>query len=357
MVEALYSIPGKEIARFLSNDMRPLNFEEKEGFLHMKSILKRPVALLFALAIALSLAACGNNETDTPSSAGESADAPYELQMEISQEDWDANRQYIELDTGITMSYVEMGDPDGPDLILQHGMTDNSRSWSLVASYFTEAGYHVYMPDLRGHGYTDKPDTGMYTINDYATDLAAFMDAKGIESADLVGHSLGSMTMQAFMFAYPERCEHVVLVSSTYCVADGAEGDVSMYDMAVNLGPDEHPDDAFMAGWYTNPNPVDEDFLSREMAESQQLDATAWRCITAGSGAVNLAPLYPYFDDSIPVLIMHGTADTFFGAEAQQQLCAALPFADYLEYDGIGHNIQWEIPEEFAADVLEFIAA
>ena len=215
----------------------------------MKSNGKRPAALLLALLMALSLAACGNNTNNTPSSAeNNSSNTTYELQMEISQEDWDANRQYIELDTGITMSYVEMGDPDGPDLILQHGMTDNSRSWSLVASYFTEAGYHVYMPDLRGHGYTDKPDTGMYTINDYATDLAAFMDAKGIESADLVGHSLGSMTMQAFMFAYPERCEHVVLVSSNYCVADGAEGDVSMYDMAVNLGPDEHPDDAFMAG-------------------------------------------------------------------------------------------------------------
>ena len=78
----------------------------------------RSLALLFALAMALSLAACGNNGTDTPSSAGETADAPYELQMEISQEDWDAHRQYIELDTGITMSYVEMGDPDGPDLIL-----------------------------------------------------------------------------------------------------------------------------------------------------------------------------------------------------------------------------------------------
>lgn len=324
----------------------------------MKSNGKRPAALLLALLMALSLAACGNNTNNTPSSAeNNSSNTTYELQMEISQEDWDANRQYIELDTGITMSYVEMGDPDGPDLILQHGMTDNSRSWSLVASYFTEAGYHVYMPDLRGHGYSDKPDTGMYTINDYANDLAAFMDAKGIESADLVGHSLGSMTMQAFMFAYPERCEHVVLVSSNYCVADGAEGDVSMYDMAVNLEPDEHPDDTFMAGWYTNPNPVDEDFLSREMAESQQLDATAWRCITAGSGAVNLAPLYPYFDDSIPVLILHGTLDTFFGAEVQQQLCQALPHAEYIEYDGIGHNIQWEIPEEFSTDVLEFIAA
>ena len=36
----------------------------------------RSLALLFALAMALSLAACGNNGTDTPSSAGETADAP-----------------------------------------------------------------------------------------------------------------------------------------------------------------------------------------------------------------------------------------------------------------------------------------
>ena len=353
MVEALYSIPGKEIARFLSNDMRPLNFEEKEGFLHMKSILKRPVALLFALAMALSLAACGNNETDTPSSAGESADAPYELQMEISQEDWDANRQYIELDTGITMSYVEMGDPDGPDLILQHGMTDNSRSWSLVAADFAEAGYHVYMPDLRGHGYSDKPDTGMYTINDYATDLAAFMDAKGIEKADLVGHSLGSMTMQAFMFAYPEKCNHVVLVSSAPCVGNGS---TDMYEMALALGSDEHPTDEFMAAWYSNPNPVDEDFLEREKAESQRLDATSWRCISAGSGAVNLEPLYPYFDDSIPVLLMHGSLDTLCDAQAQQDLKQDLPWVEYIEYDSVGHNIQWEIPEQCAEDILAFIA-
>ena len=42
--------------------------------------------------------------------------------------------------------------------------------------------------------------------------------------------------------------------------------------------------------------------------------------------------------------------------EALLQLCAAFPFADYLEYDGIGHNIQWEIPEQCAEDILAFIA-
>ena len=206
----------------------------------------RSLALLFALAMALSLAACGNDETDTPSSAGESADAPYELQMEISQEDWDANRQYIELDTGITMAYVEMGDPDGAPVLLIHGSTDNSRSWSMAAPYFAKAGYHVYMPDLRGHGYTDKPETGMYTVGDYAGDIAAFMEAKGIEKADIVGHSMGSAAAQAFLLTFPEKCGHVVLVSSSPVRARG----VGTYEMAIPLGEDEHPSDEFMDSWY-----------------------------------------------------------------------------------------------------------
>ena len=323
----------------------------------MKSNGKRPAALLLALLMALSLAACGNNTNNTPSSAeNNSSNTTYELQMEISQEDWDANRQYIELDTGITMSYVEMGDPDGPDLILQHGMTDNSRSWSMAAPYFAQAGYHVYMPDLRGHGYSDKPDTGMYTINDYANDLAAFMDAKGIEKADMVGHSMGSMTMQAFMFAYPERCNHVVLVSTKY-ISSADTVDTSMYEMASALGEDGHPDDEFMSAWYSNPNPVDEEFLQHEMAESQQLTSTAWRCIAAGSGIVDLGHYYPYFDDSIPTLILRGSLDTFSDDASQEALREALPFAEYIKYDGIGHNIQWEIPEQCATDILAFIAA
>ena len=322
----------------------------------MNTTFKRASALLLALIMAFSITACGTTPANTPSSSESSNEQPYELQMEISQEDWDDHRQYVELSTGITMSYVEMGDPDGDPLILQHGMTDNSRSWSIAAPYFAEAGYHIYMPDLRGHGYSDKPDTGMYTIDTYATDLAAFMDAMNIEKADLVGHSLGSMTMQAFMFAYPERCDHVVLVSTNY-ISSSSTVDTSMYEMASALGNDEHPDDEFMSAWYANPNPVDEEFLQHEMAESQQLTAAAWRCITAGSGIVDLAQYYPYFDDSIPTLILHGSLDTFFGDEAQANLREALPFSEYIAYDGIGHNIQWDIPEQCAQDILDFIAA
>lgn len=319
----------------------------------MKHFAKRPAALLLALMMALSLAACGSS-ANSPST-NESDNAPYELQMQIPQEDWDSHRQYIDLSTGITMSYVEMGVEDGPALILQHGMTDNSRVWSLSAPYFAAAGYHVYMPDLRGHGYSDQPDTGMYTVSDFAADLNAFMEAKDIEKADMVGHSLGSMTMQAFLLLYPERCNSVTLVASTPVYPDALG--TYYYEYALGLEDDAHPDDEFMAAWYTNPNPVDEEFLGYVMQESQQLSARSWQAISAGAAVEDLRPFYPFMDDSIPTLILHGSLDGFFGDEAQDELQKYLPFAQYKVYNGIGHNIQYEIPEQFAQDVLSFINA
>lgn len=318
----------------------------------MKTRLTRPTALLLALMMALSLAACGNNDANTPST-NEGNDAPYELQMEISQADWNDNRQYIELSTGITMAYVEMGVEDGAPLVLIHGMTDNSRAWSLSAAYFAEAGYHVYMPDLRGHGYTDKPETGMYTTGDHAADVSAFMEAKGIEQADIVGHSMGSATAQALLFSFPDKCKHVVLVSTSPMRGRGA----GTYEMAMQLGEDEHPSDEFMDAWYVNPNPVDEEFLSYEKEESQQLTANAWRCIGAGSVSTDFTKLYPYFDASVPMMILYGSADDFTTPDEQAELKGYFPDAKYLTYDGVGHNIPWEIPEQFAGDVLAFIAA
>ncbi len=319
----------------------------------MNTTFKRASALLLALMMAFSITACGTTPANTSSSNENVSEQPYELQMEIAQADWNDNRQYIELSTGITMAYVEMGNPDGDPLILIHGSTDNSRSWSMTAPYFAEAGYHVYMPDLRGHGYSDKPDTGMYTSGDYAADISAFMEAKGIAQADIVGHSMGSAATQAFLLNFPEKCDHVVLVSSSPVRARG----VGTYEMAITLDEDEHPSDEFMDNWYVNPNPVDEEFLGYEKDESQRLDADAWVCIGAGSATTDLTTLYPYMDTSIPVLILYGSVDSFTNPEEQAELKEAFPHAQYITYDGIGHNIQWEIPEQCAQDILNFIAA
>ena len=62
-------------------------------------------------------------------------------------------------------------------------------------------------------GKSDEPD-GYYTLATYATDLKEFFDAKGIEKAIFVGHSLGSFIGQAFALNFPECVEKLILVSS-----------------------------------------------------------------------------------------------------------------------------------------------
>ena len=162
---------------------------------------------------------------------------------------------------------------------------------------------------------------------------------------------MGYGSYKSFLLSFTALCKHVVLVSTSPVRARG----IGTYKMAITLGEDEHPSDEFMDAWYVNPNPVDETFLQYEMKESQQLTANAWRCIGAGSASTDLTPLYPYLDTSIPVMILYGSADDFTTPEEQEELKGYFSHAKYVTYEGIGHNIQWEIPEKAAADILSFL--
>ena len=70
---------------------------------------------------------------------------------------------------GIKLHYLEWGEPGKPDLLLVHGWTNFSASWTAVAEYFHDR-YHIVAPDLRGHGESDKPQTG-YRLRDFAEDI------------------------------------------------------------------------------------------------------------------------------------------------------------------------------------------
>jgi len=285
------------------------------------------------------------------------------LPFEIYQEEWADAKKYVELSTGIKMAYVEMGDPNGEVIILQHGMTDNSRSWSLAASYFTKAGYHVYLPDLRGMGKSDAPD-GYYTPITYATDMEAFFDAMRIDKAILVGHSLGSYTVQCFSIMFPERCNKIVLVSSLPMKGYQNETLIAAYEAYIEpLEEDEHPSDAFMDSWYATTlyeeqfANVFDLFLSNMKKEAQALSKKAWKNIMLGMIPVDMTELYSQIDPSIPVLVLHGDSDAMALTKYQEELCEIFNVNEhsYMNYIGIGHNIQFEMPEMCATDIISWI--
>jgi len=317
--------------------------------------MKKLLNILLIIAIMFSLVACKGNKEET----SEVADLP----MEISQEDWADTKKFVELSTGIKMAYVEMGDPNGEVVILQHGMTDNSRSWSMAAPYFTAAGYHVYLPDLRGMGKSDAPD-GYYSPVTYATDLKAFFDVMNIDKAVLVGHSLGSFTVQAFSIMFPELCDKIVLVSSIPLEGYQNVTLLGAYQKYVEpLDDDGHPSDAFMDSWYATVLKEDkyadifDTFLANMKKEAQVLSKKAWRNIMLGLISANFTEIYSQIDHSIPVLVLHGSEDTMTKGENQEELLKIFEVDEnsYVEYEGVGHNIQFEMPEKCATDIITWL--
>jgi len=316
--------------------------------------MKKIICFIFTIVFVVGLVGCKVEDNTSKT-----------LPQSISQDEWADAKQYVTLSTGIRMAYIEMGNINGPKIILQHGMTDNSRSWSLAVPYFVEAGYHIYLPDLRGMGKSDQPD-GYYTTITYATDMKAFFDVLGIDKAIVVGHSLGSFTVQTFALLFPELCEKVVLVSSIPVKQYQTESLINIYNNKIKpLAENEHPDDTFMNYWYDctfkEDNKVEVEFdkcIAGLKRESKALYKKTWENILLGLASTDLAGIYSNFDTTIPVLLLHGDLDTMTKNEYQEELRELLNINEntsYINYSGVGHNIQFEIPNECSNDIIRWL--
>jgi N-formylmaleamate deformylase len=102
---------------------------------------------------------------------------------------------------GIRIHYVRTGG-DKPSLVLAHGFSDNGLCWTPVAQAL-EGDYDVIMPDARGHGLSDAPETG-YDTEDRVADLVGFIQALELERPALMGHSMGANTVAFAAATYPD---------------------------------------------------------------------------------------------------------------------------------------------------------
>lgn len=109
-----------------------------------------------------------------------------------------------------TLRYVDLG--DGPPVVLVHGLLGSHLSWGNQIERLAER-YRVIAPDLFGHGESDKP-SGDYSLSSHAATIRDLMDHLDIESAPMVGHSLGGGIIMQMTYLFPERIDRLALVSS-----------------------------------------------------------------------------------------------------------------------------------------------
>jgi pimeloyl-ACP methyl ester carboxylesterase len=105
------------------------------------------------------------------------------------------------------------GSPSAGPFLLVHGLASNARLWDGIGRRLAETGRYAVAVDLRGHGRSDKPDSG-YDFATVAADLRALIGAlgPGFERPILVGQSWGASVVLDFAVRYPDLTRGIVLV-------------------------------------------------------------------------------------------------------------------------------------------------
>jgi non-heme chloroperoxidase len=255
----------------------------------------------------------------------------------------------VHLMSGLRLHYAEQGDRRGEAIIFLHGYSDSWFSFSGVLPLLSPS-YHAFALTERGHGDSDKPEC-CYTLEDFAADVDAFMDAVGLEEATLVGSSGGGFIAQRVAVRYPHRVSRLVLMG-TAAVGSAFRG-VSELGEAVRTLEDPVPPE-FVRKFQQSTiiEPVPQEFFETVISESLKLPARVWRDYFEGMVLAEAAPLG---EIKAPTLIMWGEHDPYPPREEQERLAREIPEATLKVYPESSHAMHWERPDEVVRDLEAFM--
>jgi pimeloyl-ACP methyl ester carboxylesterase len=124
---------------------------------------------------------------------------------------------------GVKLNVIDAG--QGEPVLLVHGFPDTHAVWRKQIPALLAAGYRVIAPDTRGCGESEMPPkVADYRIEKLVADLAALLDALGIDKVKLVSHDWGAVIGWQFLMAHPQRVERAVMLSVGHPSAYGSGG-------------------------------------------------------------------------------------------------------------------------------------
>jgi 3-oxoadipate enol-lactonase len=250
----------------------------------------------------------------------------------------------------VRIAYEERG--TGEPLLLMQGLGYGRWGWEPVVDGLADH-FRVLLYDNRGIGDSDVPP-GPYTARQLAEDAVAVLDAAGVESADVVGTSLGGMAAQELALGFPERVDRLVLA----CTTPGGPSSHPMPQRTVDLmaaAPTLAPEVAlrrFVENALGSGAP--EGLVARIYAlrVANPFDPQGWQA-QAAAGVT-----FDAFDRlggiEAPTLVVTGTEDFVVDPRNSELLAEHIPDARLERVEG-GHLFFWEDPATFVTLVQEFL--
>jgi pimeloyl-ACP methyl ester carboxylesterase len=239
-----------------------------------------------------------------------------------------------------------------PSVVFVHGAANDHSAFLLQSRYFAYHGCNALAVDLPGHGRSAGPP--LAAIPGMADWLAALIEATGIETAALVGHSMGSLVTLECAARHPGRVRALALIGTCApmpvgdaLMAAAREDSHAALDMlniwghspAAQLGGNTVPG-MWMTGAYVR---------LLERAKPQVLHADLRACDDYAEGVASAARV------KCPTLFVLGSRDLMTPPRNAQALRAAIPGARTVMLDGAGHALLAERPDAVLDALIGFV--
>jgi pimeloyl-ACP methyl ester carboxylesterase len=275
---------------------------------------------------------------------------------------------------GIELCYQEMGDPDGAPLLLVMGLATQMIAWDEgFCALLAEEGFRVVRFDNRDIGRSTRIDaagvpnvvemaigrrgTAPYLLRDMAADTVGLMDHLEIESAHLVGASMGGMIVQTAAIEHPDRVRSLTSIMST--TGSRRVGHPSYRTFGLLLGkPPREREAAIERVLKTfrtigSPGYPFEEERIREIAgrsfDRGHNPAGIARQLHAITASGDRTPDLRNLD--LPALVIHGKSDPLVNPSGGRATAKAIPGARLRMVDGMGHDLPRALWPDFVEEI------
>ncbi len=261
---------------------------------------------------------------------------------------------------GLRINYFEWKGRGRRPLVLMHGLRDYAYYWQDCANRLLD-DFHVYTFDQRGHGESERAPGG-YLVWALAADLAAFVDAVGLERFDLAGLSLGSRCSMAYARDNWQRLGHLALMDMGPQMAKvGARGLKADMTAKAEVPPSSFAHEDALAFFGRQWPSLDEPSLQRLVQNAliqgdDGLYSYRYDRRLADITTKAAIPEINYLWDSLtriqcPTLVMRGEDSPILDDEISARMVESLPDGRLYVFEDTGHSLPRLRPEKFA-DVL-----